>query len=485
MTAGGELAADRRKRNCVRLRQRKTAVGGAVPMYLKRKIYDRLVEWKNDKSHSTLEVNGARQTGKTYIINKFADENFKHKIYINLFDLSGKQFMECYQKATEWVPGSRRPEFPLHEAVRLYEPSFQDCEDTVIIIDEIQESSEIYNRIREFTRQFQARFIITGSYLGRVLEPEFHYASGDITKLRIYTLSFEEFLEALDGELYQAWRSLPLPEADDNCPEVYDRLRLAYDQYCQIGGYPKVVEAYLERRDILAARKELVRIIQIFLEESMRYFKDITDISVFTNIFLSICRTLLREKKGLEEDSVSEELQKLVTKNYSSNLSKETCNRAISWLYHSGIIGFCGKIIEMDFLDFKPGRRCFFMDPGVAAYYLNRVGTTEAAVNGTLNENYVFINLLKRQDFPEEITFEMPAFATYKGGEIDYVVQTIRGHRRYLVEVKSGKGKAATALKALEAGKADYLLYLKGNTKGGREGKIFTLPLYMLERFEF
>ena len=51
-------------------------------MYLKRKIYDRLMEWKNDKSHSTLEVNGARQTGKTYIINKFADENFKHKILL-------------------------------------------------------------------------------------------------------------------------------------------------------------------------------------------------------------------------------------------------------------------------------------------------------------------------------------------------------------------------------------------------------------------
>lgn len=454
-------------------------------MYLKRKIYDRLMEWKNDRSHSTLEVNGARQTGKTYIINKFADENFKHKIYINLFDLSGKQFMKCYEKATEWVPGSRRPEFPLHEAFRLYEPSFKDCADTVIIIDEIQESSEIYNRIREFTRQFSARFIITGSYLGRVLEPEFRYASGDITKLRIYTLSFEEFLEALDGNLYRAWLRISFPEADDSCPEVHEQLRQAYDCYCQIGGYPKVVEAYLEKRDILAAQKELVRIIQIFLEESMRYFKDIIDINVFTNIFLSICRILLREKKGLEEDSVSEELQKLVTKNYSSNLSKETCNRAINWLYHSGIVGFCGKIIEMDVLDFKPGRRCFFMDPGVASYYLNRVGTTDAAIHGTLNENYVFINLLKRQDFPEEITFEMPAFATYKGGEIDYVVQTVKGHRRYLVEVKSGKGTAATAQKALADGKADRLLYLKGNTKGGREGKTLTLPLHMLERFSF
>ncbi len=159
-------------------------------------------------------MNGARQTRKTYIINKFADENFKHKIYINLFDLSGRQFMECYEKATQWVPGSKRPEFPLHKAFCLYEPSFQDCEDTVIIIDEIQESSEIYNRIREFTRTFAARFIITGSYLGRALEPEFKFASGDITKVRIYTLSFEEFLEALDQKLYQAWLRLPLPEAD-------------------------------------------------------------------------------------------------------------------------------------------------------------------------------------------------------------------------------------------------------------------------------
>lgn len=83
-------------------------------MYLKRNIYDRMLEWKSDRSHSTLEISGARQAGKTYIVNKFADENFKHKIYMNLFDLSGKQFMECYQKAIEWVPGSRRPEFPLH-----------------------------------------------------------------------------------------------------------------------------------------------------------------------------------------------------------------------------------------------------------------------------------------------------------------------------------------------------------------------------------
>lgn len=75
-------------------------------MYLKRIIYDQLLDWKNDTSHSTLEVSGARQVGKTYIINKFADENFRHKIYINLFEQSGQQFMECYKQATSWTPGT-------------------------------------------------------------------------------------------------------------------------------------------------------------------------------------------------------------------------------------------------------------------------------------------------------------------------------------------------------------------------------------------
>ena len=109
----------------------------------------------------------------------------------------------------------------------------------------------------------------------------------------------------------------------------------------------------LDARDLSAAQRELVKIIHIFTNESLRYFTDIEDISVFTNIFLSICRIIKKKKKGLQEDSISEELQKLVTKNYSSNLTKTSCYRAVNWLYQSGIIGYCGKIIEMDILPIK------------------------------------------------------------------------------------------------------------------------------------
>ena len=56
--------------------------------------------------------------------------------------------MQCYKQATAWEPGTKRPEHPLHDVFRLFDVEFEDTEDTVIIIDEIQESWEVYNRIR-------------------------------------------------------------------------------------------------------------------------------------------------------------------------------------------------------------------------------------------------------------------------------------------------------------------------------------------------
>ena len=155
---------------------------------------------------------------------------------------------------------------------------------------------------------------------------------------------------AYDQSLYDDYKKIPLHSSK---AEVYDHLKETYELYCQIGGYPKVVENYLENQSIVKAQGELVKIIDTFTNESIRYFTDILDTKVFTHIFFSICRILNREKKGFSEDSISEELQKRVTKDYSSNISKATCNRAISWLYFSGIIGYCAKITEMDILDFK------------------------------------------------------------------------------------------------------------------------------------
>ena len=69
--------------------------------YLKRNAYENLLLWKKREHHATLEVSGARQVGKTYIVNKFADEQYQHKIYINLLDFTGELIFGTLQRTAE------------------------------------------------------------------------------------------------------------------------------------------------------------------------------------------------------------------------------------------------------------------------------------------------------------------------------------------------------------------------------------------------
>lgn len=344
-------------------------------MYLKRSIYNQLLDWKKDSFHRILEVNGARQAGKTYIINKFADGHFKHKIYFNFFEQSGKQFMECFRQAIAGVPDTKHPEYVFYNALRLFESDFIDSDDTVIIIDEIQESAAIYNCIQKLGCSFQSRFILISSYLGQFLDPKFQSHNEGQRKLSVYTLSFEEFLQAYDEGLYTQYLHLPPKPLQNNgtCKKV----KAVYDIYLQIGGYPKVVKAYLEKQSTERTRGEVIKIIDTFTNESTRYFTDIQDTRVFTQIFLSVCRIAGRKSSSRRaESSIHEEIQELIARNDSLYISRDTCNHLLNWLYLSGITGFHGETMGTDPLDFKPADRCYchFMDPGLAHYYLSLAG---------------------------------------------------------------------------------------------------------------
>lgn len=450
-------------------------------MYLKREAYYKLVNWKKRPGHSTLEVSGARQVGKTYIVNRFADEQYRQKIYINLLDLSGELFMEQYRELWQEMKAGKRYQNPIFELIKRFQPDFEDSEDTIVIIDEIQESADIYNRIREFTRTLKCDFIITGSYLGRILKQEFKYSSGDLDYLEICTLGFEEFLTALDR--FDLYEKMSLCGGSD--AEIYQELQKLYNDYCMIGGYPGVVLEYLEKASLQDCQTELIKIIRLFTNESRRYFEDILDDAVYENLFSGVARILAKEKKGFDEDSFSEELQGIVVKDYSSNITKASVNRAMDWLYSSGIIGFAGKLPECSILDFKAKARCYFMDVGLAYYFLTKAGVPKAAVAGIINENFVYLDLRRRIAHPSEIALETPAFATLGNGEIDFFVKELASEKTYAVEVKSGKNSGRTATEALEKQKADYVLYAKGNTCGGKADNVITIPIYGISKFKF
>ena len=139
---------------------------------LKRDAYNDLLNWKNNHNNKVLLVEGARQVGKTYLVKKFAEENYKNIIYINLLEESGEDLLDINEQIRkERLNGTldRESTNSLKEMFKRYSNKFEDNEDCVVIIDEIQESYKIYNMIRQFAREFHTHFIMTGSYLGRVV----------------------------------------------------------------------------------------------------------------------------------------------------------------------------------------------------------------------------------------------------------------------------------------------------------------------------
>ena len=158
---------------------------------------------------------------------------------------------------------------------------------------QIQESPTVYNLIREFTRNFHCRFIVTGSYLGRTLNTEFKLSAGDLKSLRIETLDFEEFTEAFG--LHEAYEGMGLYGTQH--PEELARLSELFGLYLEIGGYPAVVTEYLETESTEKSREKLEYVIHLFCTESTRYFEDILDTAVYDNIFCCVARILAREKR--------------------------------------------------------------------------------------------------------------------------------------------------------------------------------------------
>lgn len=369
-------------------------------------------------------------------------------IFLNF---SGEIFIEHYNDLRREIKDGLSCENPVYELIKRYRPDFVDSDDTVIIIDEIQESAAIYNRIR------------------------------DLVSIEIQTLNFEEFLIVMGK--HSLYEGIDLYGNSEEA--VYEELSDLYKIYTSIGGYPAVVLQYLKNNSIDDCREVLLKIIKLFINESKRYFQDILDEEVYDNMFSCIARILVKEKKGFEKDSFSEELQNIVVKDYSSNITKASVNRAIDWLSSSGIIGFAGKLPECNILDFKAKSRCYFMDVGLTSYFLKHIGCSEADIAGIVNENFVYLDLRRRIGHPSEIALETPAFATLGNGEIDFYVKTIKGHKSYAIEVKAGKKNSKTIQTVLEHNKADFILFAKGNTHGGIADNVYTIPIYGIGKFLF
>lgn len=199
-------------------------------MNFKRKIEELLNEWRNDNNRKPLILRGARQVGKTTLIKYFA-KNYKNSILLNLEKQKDKNyFIENNEIKT------------IVESLFLaHNISISDSKNTLIFIDEIQESPNAIQMLRYFYEEYpQIHVIAAGSLLEFVMSKVRSFPVGRIEYMYLHPLNFSEFLKAIGHEIaLEQLNQIPVK------PFAHKILFDLFNTYAIIGGMPEVVKVYL------------------------------------------------------------------------------------------------------------------------------------------------------------------------------------------------------------------------------------------------
>lgn len=439
---------------------------------LKRKIETYLVDWKKSKDKKPLVIKGIRQCGKTYIVRKFAEENYESVVYMNFI-------LEPDKKSA--FAGNIDVDTIILNLSALIPGSRFISGKTCIILDEIQECKEARTALKSFHIDGRFDVIATGSLLGvkgygknkkkkDEEEGQDSVPVGYETVIDMYPLDFEEFLWAngISDAVIDSVKSCF--ENEQTVPEGIHKamMELLY-RYVIVGGLPEVVNCFLETKNIELIYKVQRNLITEYEEDMVKYADD-ADKSHIRECFESIPKQLAKENKKFQYSVVKK----------GGRASQYI--GSIQWLEDAGIVRRCynTQITELP-LEGNSIKECFKVyttDIGILMAMLD-YGTQADILKGNLlgYKGAIFENLMA--DFLCKSGQKLYYFHKDSGLELDFLVR-FKGECVILeVKAKSGKAKSmTTVLKNKDAYHVKNAIKL-GQYNVGREGEVLTIPLYM------
>lgn len=434
---------------------------------LRRKIESVLTEWKNSELKKTLVIKGIRQCGKTYIVQKFAKENYENVVYMNFILEPDKKLAftgnidvdTILLNLSALIPGSRFVKGK-----------------TCIILDEIQECREARTALKSFQIDGSFDVIATGSLLGvrgygkSDNDVQDSVPVGYETVVEMCPLDFEEFLWAngIDEKVIDTVKSCFEKESvvPDGIHKVM--MELLY-RYVIVGGLPEVVNTFLETKNIELTYKVQRNILSEYEEDMVKYADD-ADKSRIRECFESIPRQLAKENKKFQYSVVRK-----------GGRSSQYIG-SIQWLEDAGIVKRCynTQITELP-LEGNSINDCFKLytsDIGLLVAMLD-YGTQADILKGNLlgYKGAIFENLMA--DFLCKSGQKLYYFQKDSGLELDFLVRYQGECVALEVKAKSGKAKSLrTVLNNKNIYHINNAIKL-GRYNVGREKEVFTIPLYM------
>ena len=431
---------------------------------LKRKIEQRLQEWKRSPNRKPLLIKGCRQCGKTYSVLDFAKKNYKHVVYLNFFE--NLDYCSVFEGLLE-IDNITMLLSALLGSEAVFEPG-----NTILVLDEIQECPDARTALKFFHLYGRYDVIGTGSLLGvrgYGKEPK-SIPVGYETTIDMSPLDFEEFLwangisEVVIDSLRKNIRAVtPVPEA------LHKKMRQLLLQYTVVGGMPDVVQTFVDTKrldEVLNMQRDIVR----SYEDDMIKYANQKDKSHILECFQSIPKQLSKENKKFQYSVVKK----------GSTASKYA--GSLQWIEDAGIISRCYNLTATELpLDGNAQDdvfKVYMRDCGLFISMLED-GTQFDVLQGNLAryKGAIFENLIA--DMFTKMGRKLYYFHKNSGLEVDFVIR-YKGECT-LVEVKASSGNTKstkTILAHPEKYHVNSAIKL-GDYNVGRSGEILTLPLYM------
>lgn len=427
---------------------------------LKRKIYDKLLRWKQNPEKKCLLIQGARQIGKTFSIREFGKKEYKSFIEINFFE--HPEYMKIFE-------GSLSPQ-DIYQKISLYVPHVEFIEhNTLIFLDEIQECPNARTAEKFLAIDGKYDIIASGSLLGIHYKKIASIPVGYEEKLEMYSLDFEEFLWAM-GRNELAITALKdfftkREKIDFSINETY--LKLLRD-YMVVGGMPEAVKTFINTNNYQAVYKTQDIIVKSYLEDIEKY-ATIPDRQKIKDCYFSIPRQLAKEYTKFQYKIVQ---QGSASRKYENSLE---------WLVDAGMIKKCvnvsNPILPLSAYEKPESFKVYTTDMGILTYLYGQetqqailkktlVGPAKGGIVENLIADILIRNNYKLRYYKNDNNTQ----------EIEFLIEQNCGV--IPIEVKSQNGQTISLNNFIEYYKPEFAYKLISGNIGVADKKI-TLPLYL------
>lgn len=371
---------------------------------MNRKVYKELLKWKQSENRMPLVLCGARQVGKTWLMQEFGKNEYKNSIYLN-FD-SDESLCQLFEK-----------DYDIDRillAIQAYAGFTPEKGETLIIFDEIQEARRGLGVLKYFCENApEYHVIVAGSLLGIALHEGTSFPVGKVNMIDVYPMDFGEFLDAMG--------QTSLKEiAESHDWELMKPLKDKYigllRQYYFTGGMPKVVAIYIQNNDLAQVRQFQKDIIRAYKEDISKHAptKDVPRINMVLD---SIPAQLVKENK------------KFIFGALKKGARASEFEIAIQWLVDCGIIykinrGSAAKMPLKFYEDFS-AFKLFMLDIGLMGC-LSDVPAKEILFYDNMLKEYkgAFTEAFVMQQLAAQKDISIYYWSTAKSeAELDFLVQ--------------------------------------------------------------